>query len=445
MRFLLCSFSAVLGLALGASADTVVLKSGEKVEGRILSENDTQVTVEVQVTASIKDERVFKKADIDKIDKIQPDEVAWPALKGLALAKESFEAVDYQRAEAALQNFLTQFPASGHAEEAKSKLAEFSAEQKRVADGEVKLDGKWLSKDQVEEEKVQIAGRVLYSRMARLASAGQLVEAMNVFDALEKNYGGSAAMPDAITLAVQLLPNLEKAAVQGRERVKAQADVNRKRLETAQGQEREQLQTMLRNEAAAANAAAQNASKSGVKWAPLVPVEGVLNTTATRAASDLSNLKSRPVQKMRDAIAAAEDVKKALEAKDIPAAEKAMTQAQSAWSTYEALKRLQVKVAAAKKDVADAKVTADKEAAAEAAAAAAAKVKAEKEEADKKAKAAAAAAAQPVVTEEPKETSSPFYTKPIVWVVLVLLALFGTLGMKAYHKFRDPNRNLLDQ
>jgi hypothetical protein len=83
-------------------------------------------------------------------------------------------------------------------------------------------------------------------------------------------------------------------------------------------------------------------------------------------------------------------------------------------------------------------------AAAQAAAVAAEAAAKEKEKAAKAAAQKAAEAAAPVV-DAPKEESDPFYKKPIIWVVLVIAGLFGMLGMKAYHKFRDPNRNLLDQ
>jgi hypothetical protein len=440
-RFLLWVFAA-LGFAAGAVADTVVLKTGEKFEGRILSETDAQVTVEVQVTASIKDERIIKKAEIERIDKVQPDEGAWANVKGLALGKESFESADYQRAMAMLQSFLSQFPESTHAAEAKEKLAAFTAEKKRVDAGEAKLDGKWLSKDEVEEERVQINGRVLYSRMARLAAAGQVIDAMNVYDTLEKTYPGSSALPDAILLARKIIPGIVAAANQQRERLKAQAEMNKKRLETAQGEERNQLAAMLRNEAANAAATAAAAQKSGAKWLPLVPVDSVLSTMASRASSELQMMNTKPVDKMKEAIAAGEDAKKAIEAKDPVGAEKALGRAQSAWSNYELLKRLQPKIAEVRKSTADSKAA--EMAAAQAAAVAAEAAAKEKEKAAKAAAQKAAEAAAPVV-DAPKEESDPFYKKPIIWVVLVIAGLFGMLGMKAYHKFRDPNRNLLDQ
>ncbi len=433
----------LLGLAASTFADTVVLKSGEKMEGRILSETPTQVTLEVKVTATIKDERVIKRTDIEKIDKVQADEEAWAAIKGIALASESFEVLDYQRLASVLENFASQFPQSAHAAEAKAKAAAFDAEKKRVEGGEMKLDGKWLTKDQVEEERLQVGGHVLLSRMKRLAAAGQLIEAMNVFDSIEKNYPGSAALPDAIELARRLLPGIQATALQQKERLKTQAEQNKRRLDTAQGQEKEQLANVIRTEAATAAAAAAAAEKSGAKWLPFIASDTTLTAIGSRASSELTTLSNKPVDKMREAIACGEEIRKDLEAKDVTAAEKALTKAQSAWSTYELLKRLSPKVAEARKEATTEKAAAQAAAQAEAAAkvaAAAAQVKAEKE-----AKAKKDAEAAAVVQPKPVEEEPPFYTKPILWVVLVLAALFGTLGFKAYQKFRDPNRNILDQ
>ena len=56
---LLASFSA--------RADIIILKSGEKVDGKILSENDTSLTVQYQLTPKIKDTKVINKADINAL------------------------------------------------------------------------------------------------------------------------------------------------------------------------------------------------------------------------------------------------------------------------------------------------------------------------------------------------------------------------------------------
>src|SRR5829696_7604167 len=186
-------FAALLTLLSSGFADTVTLKSGEKLEGRILSETDTEVTIEVSVTSSIKDQRVVKKADVDKIDKVQPDAEAWVGLKNISVGEESLEPADYHRYIAVLNSFVSQFPQSSHASEAKQKVTALQEELKRVEAGEMKLGGKWLTADEVKEERVQIGGRVLLGRMKRYAAAGQLTEAMNVFETIETTANRSSS------------------------------------------------------------------------------------------------------------------------------------------------------------------------------------------------------------------------------------------------------------
>src|SRR5215203_3575304 len=138
-RLSLITLAALLGVLSCGLADTVTLKSGEKLDGRILSETDAELTIEVSITASIKDQRVVKKADVEKVDKVQPDLEAWARLKNISLGEESLEVSDYERAIAILNAFLTEFPQSANAAEAKKKIASLQEEQKRVEGGEMKL------------------------------------------------------------------------------------------------------------------------------------------------------------------------------------------------------------------------------------------------------------------------------------------------------------------
>ena len=62
-----------------ALADTITLTTGEKVEGKIIGETATELTVSVKISAAVTDEQVIPKARIAKIDKEQPDELAWLA------------------------------------------------------------------------------------------------------------------------------------------------------------------------------------------------------------------------------------------------------------------------------------------------------------------------------------------------------------------------------
>ncbi len=435
-RSFIFAVPALALLATSGWADTVILKSGDKVEGKILSETDAELTLEVKITASIKDERVLKKADIEKIEKIQPDEEAWAGIKGISLGSESLDPGDYSGAVNLLGAFISQFPQSAHSAEAKDKLAKLEEEKKRVDAGEMKLDGKWLSAAEVQEERVQISGRILLSRMKRLAAAGQYVEAMNVFAAIEKSFGGSAAFPDAVVLARQTAPLLKAAAEQRLTQLKQLVEQNKARLANTQGADRVQLEAMQKQQQAATEATVAAAERSGVLWPPLSPAnERSINALISRAGGETSRLAGQQVEKMHQSVQAAQAAQAALDAGDIAKADVSLKEASSAWSNNEFIKRLQLKLAEQQK------------------AAMAAKTEAAKADAEA---AALAAKATPTpkplptpdpallvqIVEEPKKESSSFLGSPVSWVLLVLLLGLAALAKKFLGK--DPEQNILD-
>jgi hypothetical protein len=426
----------LLCLATVLRADTVILKSGDKLEGKILNETDTEMTISVQVTATIKDERVVKKADIDKVLKVQADLEAWTPLGVLAPGADSLERDDYVRIGAALQYFMTSFPESAYAPQAREKLAAFAAEQKRVEAGEMKLNGQWLTKEQVVEERAQIGGRILLNRMKRAAAAGQLTEAMVVFDQFASGFIGSASYPDAVELARQILPSLKVAVTQRQERYKRGVEDEKKRLLTAKGAERSQLEALLKNERAKADAIVAAAEKAGVKWPPLQPVtERSLTALASRTTSEMARLNGVRTEKMKESVKSAELGASALANGDVEGAEKVLREASSAWNENELAKRLLAKVAEMKKAATGAKQNAPQ--------ATPTPTPAPKSKPAPSASAAPVQMGQPVQEDEPAPEPS-FFKKPAFFVVIAAVVAFGLVGSKALHKSRAA-KDLLDQ
>lgn len=429
-------FAVFLALSLTALGDTFILKSGEKVEGKVLSETDKEITLQIAVTATIKDERVIKKADLDKVEKVALDEQAWPALKTLALGEASLELADYTQAITTLTAFIKQFPESAHAAEAKAKLALFEAEKQRVEAGELKVSGKWLSAAQAEQEKVQMAGDILLARMKRFAAAAQYVEAMNTFDKMEKSFPGSAAMPDAIEIARQAIPAIKLAAEQRQTQLKQSVLENATRLTNSKGPERQQIETMQKQNIAAMDAAVAAAERSGATWLPLSPSnERSITALITKCGTELTRISALPVDKMRLSLKAVAKAKAAFEASDLPEADKALTEANNAWPANEQIKRLQQKLAEERKRIA-AEAKAAEEARVAAAKAAADKVAAAKVEAAKahaeavKAKEAldAAKAAEDEAAEKQREKEKQdriikysLIAIPVILLVVILL------------------------
>ena len=425
-RIIAANFAFILCFCASLRADTVILKSGEKVEGKILSETDTEVTMSVQVTATIKDDRIIKREEIEKISKVQPDEEAWAVVANVMPGTDSLERDEYDRVTAALSYFTGTFPKSPHVALAQSRLDEFTSEQVRVGLGDVKLNGQWLGKEKVQEERVQIAGRILLNRMKRAAGAGQLTDAMASFDQMEKNFAGSASYAEAVELGRRILPSLKVAIEQRQTQLKQRAEDEKQRLTRAKGADHELLVSLIKKETAATEATLAAIEHSGVKWLPLQPANTrSLTALATRVTAETTRLNGLPTEKMKESIKAAEEAAEALALGNLIRAESKLKDASTAWPANELVKRTQLKLTEAKKAAPPGKTGASPQGAAPTPPP---KPKPSLASRD------AAGPAAPAAPEEPAEP--PFFKRPAFLIGLAAVVAFGAIAGKMIAKSR---------
>jgi hypothetical protein len=324
-----------------ASADTVILKNGDKIEGKVQSETDQEVTIEFKVTASITDVRTVKKAEIAEIKKDSPDEPIFEALQAFKLGANSLPAAGYEKAIANLQAFLTRFPQSKHATEVAQQLAAFADEKRRVDAGDLKLNDRWLDKEEVAKERYQLSGQILFGQMQDLAKRNDFVGALNVFDQIEKNFPGARTFPDAVDYAKQIVPALKAQADRALPLAKQRKTENEEGLKLASEAARAELVAAQKREEQQANDAVDNATKQRVKWVPfLAHSEKSLTALSAAAATEQTRLSSIPVAKMRESLVASDAAAKAMEDGDNAAADKAAKDATQLWQNNEVAKRV---------------------------------------------------------------------------------------------------------
>jgi hypothetical protein len=157
----LCLALAAAFLA-AAHADTVVLKNGTTIEGTIVAEDDSQLTIEVQYAGGTITKRdTISKSDIAEIRRLTDEEKAWLEVQQLALNPlSSFSLERYDTAiHGVFRPFLERFPDSAHREEVTAKLALWEAERAQVAAGMTKYRGQWMSAadavKQAERERIE--------------------------------------------------------------------------------------------------------------------------------------------------------------------------------------------------------------------------------------------------------------------------------------------------
>ena len=335
-------------LAAGARADTIALTSGERIEGRITAETATELTVQIQVSAGITDERVIKKADILKVDRIAADETAYRAIMNLQPGRNSSQPAQYDALLNALRAFTTQYPANPHAAEVQAALNAFQAEKKRVEAGEVKFDGLWLSRPEAVKQRVQIGGSQAFQTMKNANASGDAIGALNAYAFLEKNFPGAKVLPDAIQLAQQILAALKPAA----ERALGNQKINKAERERgfadASPADRVELKAADQREQAKADATLAAATAAG-QWPPLLAnSEKCIAAVLARSATEAKRLETLPVASMRESIRLTQEAQTEFTGKNLDAAAEMLREALTLWPANDLAIRLQAQITAAK-------------------------------------------------------------------------------------------------
>ncbi|HVM60789.1 MAG TPA: hypothetical protein VMV72_07980 [Verrucomicrobiae bacterium] len=155
-----------------ASADTVTLKSGEVLEGRVLSETDTQLVIEASFYhGTIFSTREVARSDIQSVVRETPEQkqekADYEALATFTLnPNQELTTNQYDAGIAMFQTFLTTHTNSPHAAEVTRRLADWRAESSDVASGKVKFAGAWMAPS---EKNLQQARATLQSLTQQLA------------------------------------------------------------------------------------------------------------------------------------------------------------------------------------------------------------------------------------------------------------------------------------
>lgn len=200
-----------------ARADIIILKSGEKVDGKILSENDTSITIQYQLTPKIKDTKVINKADIKELTRFTAaqTEIEERGLRKLVPTRDLMTAPEYEAIiQDQLRTFVAKHGGTPEAKEVEQIIATLSDEKAKVLSGQVKMEGKWVDEGTAKRDVYNIdAYRVRLSMKAKAEDtvAGHFTEALREFDRLRQQYPASVQLIPAVGEALEILDKYEKS------------------------------------------------------------------------------------------------------------------------------------------------------------------------------------------------------------------------------------------
>lgn len=191
IRFIPCSLLAFVFVAAQAGADTITLKDGKVLEGKILKTEGDNYVIEYQVTKSIKDVKKVPKAQVAKIVEIKLDDKAFEAIAKLVPTPDLLTADEYAERMQAVKAFLTKFPTGTKKKEAEAILKTLTDEAAKVAAGGRKFDGMMVSGADYRANAYDMDARVLDTKIRTAVKNAQWLSALRAFALLDKDFQGS--------------------------------------------------------------------------------------------------------------------------------------------------------------------------------------------------------------------------------------------------------------
>ncbi len=276
-----------------AAADTFELKDGTKLEGTILREEGSNYVLSVQVTKSIKDERVVPKADVVKHTRERKDEKEFEELAKLVPTPDLKSAESYAADIRKVETFLKNHPNTPRKKDAAKLLETLADEQDVVKDGGVKFGGKMISAAERLPKAYGLDARILAREFTDAAERGDYLNSLRSWVKLEKEYPGSDAYRDNIPMALKVMRSYQMLVNTTLGGFDARAKERATGLEGMDPRDRTRSELAIKDELAAYNARVEKEKAEGHKWLSLNPyVRQPLDDTKRQLDTEIRRLEN---------------------------------------------------------------------------------------------------------------------------------------------------------
>lgn len=251
-------------------ADILVLKNGEKKEGTILEERPDAVRMKYRITPKIWDEKDFPRAEIDQIIKQKPEELEIVELRKLLPTADLLTGDQYEQLiQDKLRPFINKYPGTPQSKEAEEIVATLQGEKQKVVDGQLKLEGQWLTPEMVKRDDYNIQAYKMRRRILDKAAAQDYLGALREFDRMEDpeiGFPASIHYVKAIPEVLDILTKYESVLnrmISEQPVIQRQRDENLKRLVEP---ELSRTKAAIEQEVNAWKATADAEKKQRIKW-----------------------------------------------------------------------------------------------------------------------------------------------------------------------------------
>ncbi len=194
-------------------ADSVKLKDGTVIEGRVTANTADSVTIEYSPGKGIKDTKTIKKDEIAELKVQSEDEVEAVAIKKLVPTADLTSPTQYAALLARAKPFLEKFKTSKFLPEVQAVLKTLEDEKGKVETGWQKLDGNWITPEESVWNSYNIEARVLRKQMQQDLEKKDVKGALDKMARLKNDFPASGAFVEAIDAYEKLLTDYQKELV----------------------------------------------------------------------------------------------------------------------------------------------------------------------------------------------------------------------------------------
>lgn len=194
-------------MMLPISADIFHLRDGREINGEIVSAADDTYILSFEVSKGVRDELTVKKSHVRRIEKVDPSLKEYERLKALLpLAEMKGEEYYQQVLDDEIKPFLKNYPDSPKIKNVKEIQKAYQSELESLQSGAVKVDGKWLTKDEQVSNQYEIDALIEFNKYEQLARSGKFIEALTILKRMELEFLQTKQYREAVGLALQFLP-----------------------------------------------------------------------------------------------------------------------------------------------------------------------------------------------------------------------------------------------
>jgi hypothetical protein len=289
-----------------ARADTVTLNNGSQLTGEILSQTPDDISIEYFVTPTIKDQKTISRDSILKIVTIPPDEKAFAALSDRkspsTLLDTSFHDLLLDKK---IPEFLQQFTYSRHVAELRKDVDVLDGERSRLRRGDRKIDGVWLTAEQIQTDPYQSGALLKFAEMKQQVLENDTVGSLKSYELLESSFPGSSVLPDAIDLALDQLSQLQDRLTLAKANYEVLDKRRQKAIDAFPPDQASEIKGVMDRQSKEAKSSMNAATADGSKFFPVFQnnrdLLEALQLLVTAEQARLTQLQKTP---MREGIAA---------------------------------------------------------------------------------------------------------------------------------------------